>query len=412
MKEQRTHARSLVNGYFLLEGLNSFGTTIYFYYLYFFTERIYGFSKVQNFCVAAGLGLVYCAGSVVGGRFAQRRGYLLALKCGCAIMAVLIASGAFVTALPAHFIIIFVGVVGMALTWPALEALVSEGAPPEDLPRNIGIYNLVWAGAGACAYFIGGSMIKAWTFRSMFLVPAVIFVLEIIIIALLERAKSRMPAEAFQFAKAAPLPDEEEERLHALIHPATFLRMAWLANPLAYLAINTILAAVPSIANKLALSLGAAGIVCSLWQFVRAGSFVLLWKWKAWHYRFGWLVVAYVAMTAGFVTFLVAPNLPLLIAAQVLFGLGTGLVYYSSLYYSMHVGEAKGEHGGFHEAMIGVGSFAGPAISAIFLHLLPQRQGVGAIAVASVLLSGLLVLVRWRYAKRSRLENKMPITPV
>src|SRR6185503_20347508 len=93
--------------------------------------------------------------------------------------------------------------------------------------------------------------------------------------------------------------------------------------------------------------------------------------WPGWHYRFRWLAAAYVTMTSSFVTLLLAPNLWLVIAAQIAFGLALGLIYYSSLYYSMDVGETKGEHGGFHEAMIGLGSCAGPAVGAASLYFAP-----------------------------------------
>ena len=35
-------------------------------------------------------------------------------------------------------------------------------------------------------------------------------------------------------------------------------------------------------------------------------------------------------------------------------------------------GETKGEHGGIHEAAIGLGNFAGPALGAASLDFLPQ----------------------------------------
>ena len=56
---------------------------------------------------------------------------------------------------------------------------------------------------------------------------------------------------------------------------------------------------------------------------------------------------------------LLARQLWLVVAAQVFFGLATGLIYYSSLFYSMDVGEASSEHGGLHEAFIGAGIFLG-----------------------------------------------------
>ena len=76
-----------------------------------------------------------------------------------------------------------------------------------------------------------------------------------------------------------------------------------------------------------------------------------------------------------------------------------GLIYYSSLYYSMHVGDTKGEHGGAHEAAIGAGIFGGPAIGATSLALFPNQTQSSVIGVAAVLAIGLITLVLIRRKK-------------
>jgi MFS family permease len=402
--------RKHTTAYFVLEGVNSFGTTLYFYYLYFFTEQQFGFTKFHNLLLAAGLGLTYGLSSIVAGRFAQQRGYVTALKGGYAIMAVAIGVGAFVSALPVHLVIMFVSVSGMALTWPALEALVSEGRSRGELQRNVGIYNLVWGGFGALAYFSGGAIFKAAGFRAMFLVPAAIHLLQWMAVLLLERGSARRNILAAlpkrdsmtEGAKGTPHPGEDgHEKLPSPARAKAFLRMAWLANPFGYLAINSVIAVMPAVANRLQLTVAQAGIFCSVWLFVRTASFGLLWLWPGWHYRFRWLVAAYAMMTVGFITLLLASNLWLVVVAQVLFGFALGLIYYSSLYYSMDVGETKGEHGGLHEAMIGAGSFAGPAIGAVGACFFPAAVNASTWTPAALLLCGFIALL-W-----SRLRTKL-----
>jgi type IV secretion system protein VirB10 len=48
-------------------------------------------------------------------------------------------------------------------------------------------------------------------------------------------------------------------------------------------------------------------------------------------------------MILSFLVILLTPNLPVLILVQISFGLCIGLIYYSSLFYSMDVGETKGD---------------------------------------------------------------------
>jgi predicted MFS family arabinose efflux permease len=174
--------------------------------------------------------------------------------------------------------------------------------------------------------------------------------------------------------------------------------MAWLANPFAYIAINTVVAVIPDIASQLGLSTMSAGFYCSLWCFARMGAFFVLRSWDGWHYKFQWLVLAYLALLGTFAVMLLVPHLWALVAAQMLFGLALGLIYYSSLFYSMDASDNQGEHGGIHEAAIGLGNFAGPAVGAVSLHLLPQSPNSSAIAVSGLLVigfGGLFAIRNW-----------------
>jgi predicted MFS family arabinose efflux permease len=178
--------------------------------------------------------------------------------------------------------------------------------------------------------------------------------------------------------------------------------MAWLANPFAYIAINTLLAVLPGIAHKFHLSPMLAGFACSLWCFARAFMFVVLWRWTGWHYRFRWLVTAFGLLIISFAAILAGPSLAAILFAQIFFGAAIGLIYYSSLFYSLDASEAKSEQGGIHEAAIGLGNFLGPGIGAASLQFFPQYTNNGVIAVSALLLCGLggLLWLRQRPANK------------
>jgi predicted MFS family arabinose efflux permease len=171
------------------------------------------------------------------------------------------------------------------------------------------------------------------------------------------------------------------------------LQMAWFANPFSYVAINTVIPLIPTLAEKLELTTGQAGVICSLWMFARLFVFAVLWPWARWHYNFKWLAGAFVLMIASFFGFLTASNVPLLIISEVCFGASIGLIYYSSLYYSMNVSKGRSTNAGIHEAAIGVGLFIGPAIGALALYLSPAAAGIGAWSVGGLLCTGLIGLL-------------------
>ena len=70
------------------------------------------------------------------------------------------------------------------------------------------------------------------------------------------------------------------------------------------------------------------------------------------------------------------------------FGVAIGLIYYSSLFYSMDASDTKSEHGGIHEAAIGAGNCLGPALGAVALQFAAQSANAGAWAVTGLLLAG------------------------
>ena len=379
---------------FTLEGINSFAAILYFNYLFFFLRDNFHFDSRQNLWVSALHGFIYIFAAWQGGRFGQRRGYFNALKLGYAGAALLLAVGAFLTGSVGGQLVVVAGwTVMLCLTWPALEALVSEGEDDASLPRMIGIYNVVWAGTAALAYFCGGLIFETLGWKALFWLPAGLFAGQFAIVLWLEKNSG-----AEKLSPAPPPHVAEAAALAPAIRPETFLRMAWLGNPIGYIAINTVLAVMPQLAQRLGLSVAASGLFCSVWFFARLGTFAALWRWTGWHYRFGWLVAAFVTLIVSFGTLLLAAQLWLLLLAQIGFGAAVGLLYYSSLFYSMDVGEAKGDHGGIHEAFIGAGIFAGTAVGATALQFFPQCANAGTWAVGGLLVCGLGGLggLRWR----------------
>jgi MFS family permease len=384
-------------GVFALEALNSLGTVYFFYYIYFYTQARFNFGALQNLLLAAALGAVYAVSAFYGGKFAQKFGYLTAVRWGTGLMAVAILIGSQIEGLAATIAVTVVADIGMCLTWPALEALMSEGEPPVRLQSLVGIYNVVWATAGAFAYFTGGMLLQKWGFKSLFFIPSALFFIEMGMAFWLEREALRQPAVESDLPLLRPV----AEGPASPVAPEVFLKMAWLVNPLAYLAINTVISTIPTVAKHFEFSPMEAGFICSIWLFARAGAFVFLRLWPKWHYQFRYLAGSHIAMILSFGAMLLSRNIWVLALSQVIFGLAVGLIYYSSLFYSMDVGATKGEHGGIHEAAIGMGNATGPAMAAAALAFFPNLPGSGATADCILLLIGLGVLYRMRYRGRN-----------
>lgn len=382
---------------FLLEGLASFATSFYFYYIYFLMRHRFGFGDKGNLALASGLGLIYLIIAWQAGRFAQRRGYFAALKLAFVLMILASVLGALMHSASGLVLTTALLTLGQSFLWPTLEALISEDETVATLPRAVGTYNIVWAGTNALACFGGGTLVEKFGFHVIFFVPCVVLLGLFAITFWLERHAADRVATAPAAPVRAPAPDPHRPES---AKSRAFQRMAWLANPFAYIAINTLIAVIPGLAARFQLSPMFAGFACSLWCFARFGAFLTLWFWTGWHYRFRWLATAFAVLVTAFVVILTVPSLAVLLAAQIFFGAAIGLVYYSSLFYSMDASDTKGEHGGIHESAIGLGNFVGPGLGAAALQFLPQHPHSGALAVGVLLLCGFGgLLTIWKAAR-------------
>lgn len=389
-------------GVFTLTALNTVATTFYFNYLFFFLRDTFGFGNRENLWVSALHGFVYIFAAWQGGRFAQRRGYFVSLRVGYAALTVIALLGVWLDSSAGQLVIVVGYSITLLFTWPALEALATDGESRRGVQRMVGIYNCTWASFAALAFFAGGWLYDASARTTVFLLPAALFFCEFILATWLAGKMKPAPTPP-QHAPPVPEapPHPEPEAFRQPVSPRTFLHMAWLANPFAYVAINTLFAVMPAIGAKLGLSPTQVGLFCSVWLFGRFGAFVVFWQWSGWHYRFRWLLAGFAGLLAGFLAIVLSSWLWLIFAAQLLFGFAAGIAYYASLFYSMDAGDAKGEHGGLHEAAIGMGICGGPLIGALALTLTPNTPNIGVWAVGGLLVMGIagLLWLRLRPAR-------------
>ena len=374
--------------FYIIEFINCYAAVYYSNFLFFYLKRVFSFGELENLLTAAAGGFVYIFASWQGGKWAERYGCIRILSLGLCVILISLAAGMVFPAAASQIFVYCLWTAGICLVWPALEALISENAGA-SLAKMVGIYNVTWACGSAVAYFTTGILLEALGMASLFWLPLGLTAVELALVFVVARwHKKDVNTENHVIPESA------------VVHPSKsrrFLQMAWIANPFSYVAINTVIPLIPSIAERLGLSTGTAGIVCSLWMFSRLAAFATLWHWAGWHYRFKWLAGACLMMIVCFFVLLTAQSIGSLLAAQVGFGLSIGLIYYSSLYYSMNVAtERQGANAGLHEAMIGAGLFIGPAAGAATHFLLPAVAGAGAWSVGGLLCIGFAALLMVR----------------
>ncbi len=401
--ERRNLHERLKTGYFTLEAIHGLATAYYSYYIFFYMEKRFQFSKADNLLLAACYGFTYMCSASRAGVLAHRLGYFRLLRLGLSGMTLALTLGGLAplmfgysrAALDVELAVFVLWTVSVSWVWPTLQSLLSREAPGE-LPRIVGIYNVIWAAGSAVAYFTGGGLIEHVSPEILFWLPAAMHALKLVQLSRLEKMSAldgAPPAVAAAEEHPAANPRATEKS-------RAFLRLAWVANPFCYVAIYGFVCIVPQLAGHLKLSDTYAGVSFSIWMWVRLGAFFWFWLWPGWHYRFRWLLTSFLALIAGFIIILLSPQLWMIIAAQIPFGLAIGLIYYSSLYYSMDVGASRSKRGGgFHESVIGFGIGAGPAVGYAAARLFPGQTYAGVASVGGLLFVGLLaflaIRLRW-----------------
>ncbi len=393
------------SGYYVLEGLNSFATAYFFNYVLQRLRRESGFTDMDTLLLCVLHGFLYIPGSVYGGRFGQRFGYFRSLHVGFGGQFAGVLLAGLVPATWAQVAGVAIWTTSMCFVWPMLEALVSEHESKDRLPDRVGLYNFTWAATAAVGVFVGGTMYRVLGAASLYWLPALVHLGQWVALPAWERKHDRWVGEQ----RLLTSPDgqlvtgnSEPSGQRLLTSSATagtegvgyFKQLAWLGNPFNYMAINTVLAIVPALSVRLGQDVERMGQLMSIWFVARAVAFVVLWKWTGWHYRFVWFGSGLLLLLAGFVGVVLAPSTWVLVVAQVALGWASAVLYYSSLFYTMDGSEAKGEHGGLHEAFIGCGIFGGPAVSALAIWAtgseLAPAWAVGAFLFAGFVISVVL----------------------
>jgi len=165
----------------------------------------------------------------------------------------------------------------------------------------------------------------------------------------------------------------------------------------------------------------AAGTaLASVWMAARWLAFLSLGAATWWHTRpraLLWasvlLLLAFVAITyrgewlPGSPRLATGPWVAWMVAWQALLGLALGLIYSASLYFGMVLSDGSTEHGGYHEALIGLGTVIGPGAGALAQRLGGGDPRWGVAAVAAVL--GASVIACAVVAARAKDDAPRPV---
>ena len=381
----------------IVEALSSIGAPLLQMGIFFYTSQIFGWSLWANFLLAMAQGATYTAGALLASRLSRWLGERRFLVVVLLAVSALALAAAIYDAEPFITAALIVYVFLIALTWPVLEAMISRTDDPHEMSRRIGIYNVVWAGAIALILPLAGTVIEHWP-RGMFLIPLAMHAASAALILLFPAS----PGDVADPVMAAPAHPQAEAEL--LRQRTLALWLSRIALPAMYVVSNSLMAMMPSMPVLQQLSPVWQTIFASVWIVARWVMFLLLTATAFWHTRPRLLLIAALGLLVSFLVTTTPPSqllpelnlslrvdLTLLVLGQIGLGIAMGLIYMSSLYFGMVLSEGSTEHGGYHEALIGLGFVLGPAAGALSQWLWPENVTAAVLSVATVVMLSILL---------------------
>jgi len=352
--------------WYVAEFLGSYASTLFLGGVYDWAQQQpINAGPSRRLWLSAIWGFAYIFISLLAGKFSERFGPRRS-SVSALSMSVLTASLALSSiAFPRYWMLILVMFpfnLTASFIWPAIESGVTRTRAKLNLSSRIMLYNLSWSSAGFAAFFTHG-VLEKWSWYTIFAVPAIAVGIGALVLGIFGVRSKDITAQNVPVASAA---HETLSKADIARRGQTFLKMAWIGNGFAYLAIYVLFPVTTQLALMAGIKdLATAGYVGSIWFMIRVFAFGALFLWTGWHYRLAWQIGPLVAMAGSLCAMLLFHQLAVFVIGQMVFGISIAVLYSGSLYYAMHVSAGHGGHAAFHEAVIGIGTMVGPTIGAL-----------------------------------------------
>lgn len=295
--------------------------------------------------------VAYMGSAARSGHFSDRFSRLALARIGCILFAVASLALAAAPSLATVYVAIPGLGIALGLFWSPIQAALSDRVPRRDLPRAVAAFNVAWSLGKGSGLLLGGIVAEAFAPRTVFLIAAAPVLVTAIVLG-----GSGRPAAASAAAAAAPPPEGFPEL------PASRVRLAWMANALAFGLVGTMNVHAPRLLLAEGAGPSAFGVLLGAVFAMQTLTFVGLSRWRPPNEA---PAVALALGLGAVAVFLAAPSPAYRVLAAIPFGLATGIAYDASLHASLGRAEGRGRAAGLHEMILGAGSSLIPLLAGV-----------------------------------------------
>lgn len=310
----------------------------------FFAAKVLKATEFQMGLLGFFSALGYALSAVWMGALSDRIGRRVMMAIAATGMALCYLAAPHAPSMKVLYGIGFLRMVSTSFMWPALMAWMSETCPQERLAGVLGWYNITWACGILVGMWVSGFLFEHVGPASPFFFAAMYSAALLVWILVFTPRESALMAH-----------DHGMEVAEA----RGFVREAFTVNFLTHFAVALVLYLFPKMPG-MKMGETAQSLLHVIRMSGQVAAFVIFTHATVWHFRRWptWLAMGLTCL--GLV--LVAWGRVYAVTSVGFFalGLGMGIGFMASVYYSMHLVQRKGLAGGIQESVLGAGSLVGP----------------------------------------------------
>jgi len=296
----------------------------------------------------------YVVTTSVAGRLSDRVSRLQLARVGCLLFAtgclLILRAGSIRAIYP---VLPLIGL-GMGFFWPPIQAAVADEGRPRTLEKDIGLFNVFWSSGKALGFLVGGSLFAWFGSGPIFVLASAVMLLMMAVIP-----RTRVPAPDGEAEDRGGYDGVTGRNLRA------FLRMAWVANAIAFGVGHTMNTQYPKLMVEIGLGAQSFGIYLFIIFVMQTVTFLALRTFRGWRFRRLPVYIVQAVMGVSVVLVSFARFFPVILLSAVPLGVGLGLAYHASITYSLASHAGRGQRAGIHESLLGAGNLFIPLIGGL-----------------------------------------------
>jgi len=263
-------------------------------------------------------------------------------------------------------------VIAGAMFWPSLEAWTAEREDNEPLTKKVSLFSVSWCTGLTVGLSIGGAIFQLNSHLPFYL-ASFLFCLSMSFLILNDllddKSKNSCVLKETLFKEDLP-PDVNPPSKEMAF---SYLYAAWVANFVSCFSVGMIRYLFPKLSTQLNIEPFILGILLASSNLSEVLVFYILGRVNFWRYR--WLPLFFLQLLEiiGLITIFLTNSVIVFLFAFILVGAGTGMGYFSGLFYGLNDHQDRGAKSGVNEALFGGGMVFGPLVGGIFAQVYTLR---------------------------------------